>query len=276
MGIQETTLARSRPIHMKRLAILLLGVTPLVAAQEPPPADMLLDRLYAYADQYRAMLPSFECSESILSQQTSHQGYRRGGKAGRPMRVEGVMREIRKTPADLDDPFTERHQFTKVNGQPVRGELALPYFILGGFANLIGFHQSEERDCFSFRSSPMPDDRKVRLQIDRKDSVSNASCKGIFAGTHYVVVADTEGHILHSERTIPAETSERQDEAYFAAIDYAPQPFGERTFWLPTKFSSHDAAGTGRMEAVYSNCHRYTGDMKILSDMLEVKPDAKP
>ncbi len=260
---------------MKRLAVLLLGVAPLVAAQEPPTADVLLDRLYAYAEQYRAMLPSFECNESIISQRTAERGYRRA-KAGRPLRVEGMMREIRKTPADLDDPFTERHQFTKVNGQPVRGEFALPYFILGGFANLIGFHQSGERDCFSFRISPMPDGSKVRLQIDRKDDVSEPVCKGIFADTHYVVVADAEGHILHSERTIPAETSEQQDEAYFAAIDYAPQPFGERTFWLPTKFSSHDAAGTGRMEAVYSNCHRYTGDMKILSDMLEVKPEAKP
>lgn len=246
---------------MRRLTALLLAILPLAAAKQQPPAENdLLDRLYASAAQYRATLPSFECDESILSRQMHYTG-----KTKQAVRVEGTMREIRKTPPDPYDPFTERHQFKKVNGRPVReGEVEMPYFILGGFANLIGFHSSEQKECFNYRITPLRDG-PVELRIDRKDQLTDASCKGILTGTHYVVIADAEGHILHSERTIPSKIAWQFDEAYFAAIDYAPQRLGEQTFWLPTKFSSHNDTDTGTMEAVYSNCHRYTGDMKILS-----------
>jgi hypothetical protein len=256
---------------MKRLAALLLGILPLAPAQQPPAENVLIDRLYAYAGQYRATLPSFSCDESILSAETY---YRK--KGSRTVRVEGTMREIRKTPPDQYDPFTERHQFTKVNGKPVKGEIGLlPYFIEGGFANLIGFHSSEQKDCFNYRITPLPDGGNFQLQIDRKDKLPDA-CKGILAGTHYVVVADAEGHILHSERTIPPAIADRYDEAYFAAMDYAPQQLGERTFWLPAKFSSHDFIDIRRMEASYSNCHRYTGDIRILPGVAEAGRDAKP
>ncbi|HUB28632.1 MAG TPA: hypothetical protein VL967_03005 [Terracidiphilus sp.] len=252
-----------------RLAALLLALAPLAWGQQPPDSDRLVDRLYAYAQQYRDSLPSFACDETILSRQTRYRG-----KAGRGIRVEGTMREIRKVPPDPYDPFTEQHQFTKLNGKPAKGAIRLPYFIQGGFANLIGFHHSELRDCFSFRITPLSQANTFQLQIDRKETPETAaSCRGIFAGTQYRVIADAEGHILHSERTIPAETAEQEDEAYFAAIDYAPQQFGERSFWLPTKFASHDPAGAGSMEAVYSNCHRYTGDMTILSGS---EPEASP
>jgi hypothetical protein len=243
---------------------------PLAPAQRAPDPDRLLDQLYAYAQQYRDSLPSFACDEAILSRQTRYRG-----NAGRGIRVEGTMREIRKVPPDLDDPFDEQHQFTQVNGRAAKGAIRLPYFVQGGFANLIGFHHRDLRDCFDYRITPLLDGNAFQLQIDRKETPEDTSCRGVFAGTHYRVIADAEGHILHSERTIPAETAEQHDEAYFASIDYAPQQFGERTFWLPAKFSSHDPEGTGTMEAAYSNCHRYTGDLKILPGATEAAPDPK-
>jgi hypothetical protein len=260
---------------MKRLTTLLLALIPLAPAQQPPgenalAQNVLLDRLYAYAAQYRATLPSFECDESILSWHTHP-----NGKSGKTVRIQGTIREIRKTPPDPYDPFTEQHQFKKANGKSVRGELEPPYFIEGGFANLIGFHYREQEACFKYRMTPLPDGT-VQLEIDRKDKLPDTGCKGIYAGTHYAVIADAEGHILHSERTIPPDTAWRFDEAYFAAIDYAPQRLGDQTFWLPTKFSSHNDVDTGTMDASYSNCHRYTGNMKVLSDLTEVKPDTKP
>ena len=83
-----------------------------------------------------------------------------------------------------------------------------------------------------------------------------------------IVIAEPEtGRILHTERTIAPGDAELYDEPYFGGIDYAPQNFGDRTFWLPSRFYAHDADNRGRMFAVYSNCHRYTGELKILPNM---------
>jgi hypothetical protein len=259
------------PHPMKRLAALALALLPLAQAQQLPSTDVLLDRLYAYAEQYRATLPSLSCEERILSERIGYDG-----KVRKKARVEGTMREIRKIPLDLQDPFTEQHSFTRVNGRPVRGLVDMPYFIQGGFANLIGFHHSELRECFNYRVTPVADGRTVQIEVDRKDRLADDRCEKIFAGTHYAVVADADGHILHSERTIPAETAEQNDEAYFAAIDYVPQQLGERVFWLPARFESHDATGTGTMEADYSKCHRFGSEVKILPGVTEAGPEIKP
>jgi hypothetical protein len=251
--------------------------------QQPTPGDpgldALVDRLYAYAEQYRATLPSLSCDERVVSQQV-----RFDGKVKWQVRVEGTMRDLRKTPPDPFDPFTEQHTFVKVNGKPVRamagGDANLPYFIQGFFANLIGFHHVELKDCFDFRVTPLKNGKgkavpgQVQVEVDRKAEPPAAACRTIIAGTHYMVIADPEtGRIRHSERTIPAEAAVERNEAYFASIDYAPQQFGDRTFWLPAKSSAHDPAGTGRMEAAYLNCHRYTGEMRIVRD---AGPDVAP
>jgi hypothetical protein len=79
------------------------------------------------------------------------------------------------------------------------------------------------------------------------------------------VIADPEtGRIVHSERTIELAIAESDTEVYFGGIDYAPRTLGEQTFWLPSRFYAHDAMNSGRMFATYSNCHRYTGELKIL------------
>ncbi len=274
---------------MKLLAALALFLAasiaqPQQAAQRVSPGDsrldVLLERLYAYADQYRATLPSLSCDERVDSRQVSYDG------KVRKVRVEGTMRVLRKTPPVPFDPFSEQHTFTKVNrrsiGSSSVGELDLPYFIQGIFANLIGFHYVELKDCFNFHVTALnygaAGQNEVQVEVDRMAEPPQTACRAILAGTHYMVIADAAtGRIRHSERTIPAEAAEQRDEAYFAAIDYAPQKFGDRIFWLPAKSSAHDDTGTGRMEAVYSNCHRYAGEMRIIPDAaVEVAQPGKP
>ncbi|HTX76418.1 MAG TPA: hypothetical protein VMD29_09455 [Terracidiphilus sp.] len=87
-------------------------------------------------------------------------------------------------------------------------------------------------------------------------------------GFRRTVVADPEtGRILHTERTIAPEVAIDSNGVYFGAIDYAPQKLGDRTFWLPSRFYAHDVEGTGRMFATYSNCRRFTGELKILPEV---------
>ena len=246
---------------MRLLCVLALGYclfsVRAESQQQAPALDVLLGKIYAYADDYRATLPSISCSESIVSQELVN------GKVKREMRVEGVMREIRT--GNPEDAFHEEHQFLRLNGKPVKNTIKMPYFIQGGFANLIGFLSKERRDCFDYKSSLVSEAGTVLLEVRRKSEPPNAECRKIYASTHWTIIANTaSGRILHSERMLSPRASEELDEAYFAALDYAPVQFGERTFWLPAKLSAHDAEDTGRMEATYSNCHRYTGEMRIL------------
>ena len=263
---------------MKRFTALVLCFLPIsLYAQQASPApspgapslDVLLDRLYAYAAQYRATLPSLSCDESIVSQELKK------GKVEWQVTAEGTIRELRTE--NPDDPFTEQHQFQTVDGKKApKGTFRLPYLIQGGFANLTGFHHEALRDCFDYRLSRLGGDL-VQLELDLKPDSDNPGCRKIYPGMHWLVRADARtGHILHSERQLSAEVSEQHHEAYFASLDYEPQQLGDRTFWLPVKFFAHSPDDDRRMYATYSNCHRYAGEMKILPGFAPVSPAPNP
>jgi hypothetical protein len=245
--------------------------SPSSSSSGAPSLEVLLDRLYAYAAQYRATLPSLSCDESIVSQELDY-----NGKVKRQVRVTGTMREIRTD--DPDDPFSEQHEFLKVNGKRVKKLFAMPYFIQGGFANLIGFHHRELKDCFDYQVSFLNDGKTVQMEMQRKDEPKDAECRTrVFAGSRWKVIADVAtGHILHSERTISSQASDLHHEAYFASLDYEPQMLGDRTFWLPARFSAHSPEDDRRMYATYSNCHRYAGEMKILPGFAPIAPAPNP
>lgn len=254
---------------MKRLVWLaLFAIVPDARPQQLPPVEEFLDRLYDYSAQYTATLPSLSCNESIVSQQMKN------GKVKWQVRIEGAMREIRtENPAD---PFHEQHQFLTVNGRPAKKHFETPYFIRGGFANLIEFRHPEMRQCLEHRISPSGDGKTIRIDTELKADAPQPACKAVWPGSHWMVIADENGHVLHSERRISSEDAEIHDQAYFAAMDYAPQQFGDRTFWLPAKFYSQDADDQGRMYATYSNCHRYAGELRILPDTVPETPPAQP
>lgn len=239
----------------------------VAGCQQLPPLDVLLDRLYAYAKQYQATLPSLECDEQITSQALNKRG-----KVTREVKVQTTLREIRRD--DPYDPFQETREYKTVNGRPLRRPFRMPFFVQGGFANLVGFRRWEQRECFDYIVAPGDNAQTVRLEMTLKAKPQNPSCARLPAGFHRVVIADPEtGRILHSERTISPEVAAEGTEVYFGGIDYSPQKLGDQLLWLPSRFYAHDAENGGRMEAVYSNYHRYTGELKILPD---VSPATSP
>jgi hypothetical protein len=238
----------------------------------PGPADLpLLDRLYAYSTEYSAALPSLSCDESIVSQEVKN------GKVKWEVRIESTLRELRKgTPAAddhfPDDPFNEQHDFHSVDGKPPKPKFRIPYFVQGGFANGVGFSYPEHQACFDYTITVGELPGTVRVERTGRVNSGNPACAKVFPGYHAVTIAEeATGRVLHAERTISEEEARSGKQAYFAAIDYAPRQFGDRTFLLPVKFVSHDAKDEGRMEATYSNCHRYAGEMKIMRDGGPVK-----
>lgn len=244
---------------MKPLYALALLVCSAVArCQQPVPLDVLLDRLYAYAKQYQATLPSLSCDESITSQALT-----RKGKVRWEVKIESTLREIRTD--DPYDPFIEKRQYKTVDGHRSKRPGELPFLVEGGFANLVGFKRWEQKECFDYAVTPEENGQTVRLEMTLKTNPANPECRKMPEGFRRVVIADPEtGRILHSERTISPEEAAIGDKVYFGAIDYAPQKLGDQTFWLPSRFYAHDAENAHRMIATYSNFHRYTGELKIV------------
>ena len=234
--------------------------TPLAWCQQLPSLDVLLDRLDAYAKQYQATLPSLVCDEQVTSQALNNKG-----KVTWEMKIQSTLREVRTD--DPYDPFLEKREVKSVDGHRLRPNRAFdtPYFAEGGFAGLVGFKRWEQRACFDYVVIPGDSGQTVRLEMTLKARFTDPSCARLPPGLHRIVIADPEtGRILHTERTISAEMMVRDTDVYFGEIDYAPQKLGERTFWLPSRFYAHDAKDSGRMYATYSNCHRYTGELRIL------------
>lgn len=226
--------------------------------QQVPSLSVLLDRLDAYAKEYQATLPSLECDEQITSQALNKKG-----KVTWEVKIESTLREVRSE--DPYDPFVEKRELKSVNGHKPKRGFETPYFAEGGFAGLVGFKRWEQRTCFDYAVTAGDGGRTVRLEMTLKENFTDPTCTPLPTGLRRIVIADPEtGRILHTERTISAEMMLRDTDVYFGEIDYAPQKLGDRTFWLPSRFEAHDADGTGRMYAAYSNCHRYAGELKIL------------
>ncbi len=247
---------------MKCLVALAAVLFPALAAgQHLPPLNVLLDRLQAYARQYQAALPSLSCDELITSQALNKKG-----KVSWQIKIESTLREIRDD--DPYDPFLEKRDYKSVDGHRPKPDSPMPFFVEGGFANLVGFKSWEQRECFDYVLSAGDGAGNMRLEMTLKTTLPDSSCTKIPAGFHRVVIADPEsGRILHSERSVSPEVAALTREVYFGAVDYAPQKLGDQTFWLPARFYAHDFRDRLRMFATYSNYHRYTGEMKMLPGM---------
>lgn len=250
---------------MKPLLALVLLISPAAAAYQRLPAlDVFLDRLDQYAKQYQATLPSLECDEQITSQALNKKG-----RVTWDVETQSSLREIRSD--NPDGQFLEKREFKIVNGHRAKATFRasqMPYFVEGGFADLAGFKGWQQRNCFDYSLTPGESRQTVRLEMSLKAAPTEPGCAKIPKGFHRIVIAEPDtGRILHAERTIAPGEAEMNSDAYFGAIDYAPQELGDRIFWLPSQFYAHDAGSSARMSATYSNYHRYTGELKILPDV---------
>jgi hypothetical protein len=91
------------------------------------------------------------------------------------------------------------------------------------------------------------------------------NCKDVFEDYRKTVVVDVaSGAILHMTRSMSPKAAHDHHEIVFISVDFAPQKLGEKTFWLPARFESHDEKSEGRMSATFSNFHRYTSAAKMV------------
>ena len=240
-----------------RFALFLCLLPVCLQAQQAPSLDELLPRLYAYAREYRAKVPSLSCNESIISQVLTK------GKVKKTVKIETALRVIRDDA--ISEPFKESRTYIKINGRRPRRDDTIPYLVQGGFANAIGFAREESKGCFDYGLVSQKGGATLRLDMALKPDQTDLNCTEIPDGYRKTVLVDARsGRIAHVERTISPEAAKHGTQVYFASIDYSPQKLGNETFWLPAKMYAHDADDEERMHATYSNFHRYTGELKVL------------
>lgn len=221
-----------------------------------PTVAELLPKIYAYAAQYRATLPSLECDESIVSQRVAK------GKVKWEVKWESRLREVRTDGGK--DPFAEHHQFLSLDGKAAPEKFKVPYFVQGGFANAIGFASREDPECYDYVVTAGPDAGTVRLDLVVRAQDADAACRVIPEGyKKSVVVEAATGRVEFVERSMSAKAAAKLKEVPNAAVTYGPEKLGDAVMWLPVQMVAHDDRDEGRMTARYSNFHRYTATVTI-------------
>jgi hypothetical protein len=245
---------------VKILISAFLLAIPLLAVGQQISNEQELRQVFAYTQAYRQHLPSLECDETMLSQRLKN------GKVKREVRIKATLRELR----DENQPggFRDEYTFKSVDGKPAEQNFdtgTLPYFVYQAFANGLGIGEHPLPACYSYRFATLDNGRTLQFNIDSKTGVRDPLCEKIPDDYHKMMLIDTaSGAVRRVERRMSPQFADKNLEIPYITIDYAPQRFGDKTFWLPLRFQAIDFDQHGGMIATYSNCHRYTVVSKIV------------
>ncbi len=136
---------RMRIYPTRAVWVFVLLALPAVAFSQPSPrVASLLDRLRAYAEDYRDHLPSLSCEETIVSQ------WVRDGKVKQEVRAEATLRELRDDSNRGE--FSDHYEFKTVNGRRAKLPFKAPLFVYSAFSKAIGFSGGSEQEiCYDYR-----------------------------------------------------------------------------------------------------------------------------
>ena len=219
--------------------------------------DELLGEVRAAAEVYDAKAPSVSCHESIVMDEMKH------GAVKRETRVEGTIRVMRV--AHAKTPLAESHEFLTRNGEAVKEQrFNMSYWVVGGFANGLGHSLETLRPCLDARAEKAEAGWRLELAWKPGAEAQEACRQPAVPGYRKTLLLDEAGHVLHVERTMPADVAKKLGEASFAAVDFAPVVLGSQTVWLPARLESHDGKDENRLEVRYSGCRLFGGSMTIL------------
>lgn len=251
-------------------SLLLLSLTAGLAAQQPvPTVDAVLARVRANISEYRTSIPNLSADESVDSQRLG------GGKIKEETKVQSSFRITRSSDGNLHETRIKN----TVDGKPAKSQkVSLPFSYNGGFAEVIGFLQS---DCFQYRlgdSEPANPGTIVLLFAMRPISIGNPKCKIDKSFRGKVLVDAQSFQVSHFEdqmedvavgwmANIPFVPIPSKHNIWIDTVDYAPITLGDKVFWLPKRVVSTITDKSKplslRYQADYSNYHRFTSTITI-------------
>lgn len=240
-----------RPLFNFALAFALsLGSPAALRAQAgaSPQLASVLDHAAAQAGDLLQSLPSFTCNV------TGHTDVSHNGKPESSTSFQGTIRAQR---SPRDGNIVETTTFTNVDGKPFVETKHHPYFVHGGFTEVLTYVAGPRQACSDFR-----------LQGHRVDFAAKEppvpGCEE-WRGLHGFFTVDDAGNITHIERTLPARDT-MDLIVPFAAVDLAAVDLKGTTYRLAAHIVSDNVEEdiTRHFDATYSGCKLFTTEIKIL------------
>lgn len=209
-----------------------------------------LEKLGAAAQSLQRDLPSFECTETGLSQALKK------GKVKEQVRFVATVR-VKRAEGRLDEELA----VTEVNGKPPRDRFDPPFMVGGGFGEALFFFLPETQACFQYT-----------LSAGRIDFVSppgtfdRPQCRHTGAPDGFALLDDA-GNATHLERQVPHEFAEQMHVVDSTAIDFVTTELDGKMYPLTAKMVADEPKEDGvtlHFEARYTGCHLFKATSRIL------------
>jgi hypothetical protein len=210
-----------------------------------------LGRLGAAAQSLRQDLPSFECTETGLSQAIKKD------KVKEQVRFVAEVRVERGASGRLN----EQLDVSEVNGKPYKRKFEPPFMVRGGFGEALFFFLPETQACFQYT-----------LSAGRIDFVSppgtfdRVQCRHTGAPNGFAQLDDA-GNATHLERQVPHEFAEQVHVVDSTAMDFVPTELDGKVYPLTAKMVADVPKEDGvtlHFEATYTGCHLFKATSRIL------------
>lgn len=248
--------------HRNQAAILFCCAVALCshAHAQQPSADLttLLTRLGEQATALERKLPSFSCSESIVSQVRFH------GLLERNVKLSGTLRMVRDASGNLNETFTRTsHHFFPGSADP-------PFNVQGGFDKPLSYFLPSLQTCYTYSLTPGRIDF-----VGRTDDARPPFC--VQTGVKGFALLDAVGNVTHIERQLPLAVSIATHIVYYAAVDLVPTELNGQTYQLSHHMVAERPVGDAiyHFESTYSNYRLFTATVTI-GPATAIPPDDKP
>ena len=211
----------------------------------------VLDQLAEAARALQTTLPSFECTETVVS--------RRMRDEKETWRVEFTA--TLRSGHEGGKGSRETFDVTSVKGKSkVPKKFDMPVYVRGGFDSALDVFLREGQACYVFTLAP------GRIDYTFQPKAEDILRCGAMYGLKGFALLDAKGDVTHVERTIPIDVAVDGRLAPSAAIDLAPVELNGKMYRL----SSHLTAtwprddDTDFFDATYTGCHLFTATIKLL------------
>lgn len=214
--------------------------------------------LGAAAQSLQHDLPSFECTETALSQSLKK------GKVKEQVRFVADLRAQRGEEGRLHEKF----DVTEVNGRPYKGKgFEPPFVVLGGFGEALNFFLPARQSCFRYRLS------EGRIDFDSPPGTFDRTECGETGAPHGFALLDAAGNATHLERQVPPEFAREVHVVDSTAIDFVPIELDGKVYPLTFKMVADVPKEDGvtlHFEATYTGCHLFKATSRILPGITPV------
>jgi hypothetical protein len=242
------------------------GLTAAAQESETPALQAELKKLGAAALSLQRDLPSFECTETALSQSLKKDKVKQEVRFVADLRVERVE----------GGRLNERLQVSAVNGKPYSGgTFEPPFMVKGGFGESLFFFLPAMRTCFKYTLS----DGRIDF-VSPPGTFNRPECRNTGAPSGMALLDDA-GNALHLERQVRPELAPEVHVVDSTAINFASVELDGKVYPLPSRMMADIPKKDGmslHFEAAYTGCHLFKAKSTILPDVTPVPEgeSAKP